>query len=562
MQITVEAAAAAGATLDVREPLDDFITWLITRGAEGIEKLSVEETQSCGAGVFAGEHAIPPGGLIASVPVSAIMSTARSMESAVGLACAALGAERDGSAPARKRRRRATPRDEFVMWLDMAVGLHDTQHFAHLYLHSLPTALPDAASWCAADAALLDGTNLGVAAREARERLDADAARWLPLLKRANSTLFRSCTVETLRWARAMYFSRRFPTALLGEEVALGPGAATQAAEGGVLLPFFDLLNHGDGVAIEWSPAAAPRRLAPGRASGATDANAGGAPAEAEEEEEKKRARRGVSELACRPPHARRFVSFRAGPLGVAPGAEVLNNYGRKSNEELLMAHGFALPNNVHDTYGLSLSVGPPIGGAAESALGSAGAATGGTAPARRRLGPYYIHRRASPTHEQFPRALWRALAQPQQELARLDAERAHDGVEGGDGSSSNGSALERSGVALSPLAPRVRPNAAAEAPVEIEAEDCEMLLATLVHRLAAFGRTAAEDRADAMAPLRTAPLRRGGGGGGNGHSTVRPRRVFVARYRDGQRRVLEDGVAALREMLAGASGSSSGDSD
>ena len=43
MQITVEAAAAAGATLDVREPLDDFITWLITRGAEGIEKLSVEE---------------------------------------------------------------------------------------------------------------------------------------------------------------------------------------------------------------------------------------------------------------------------------------------------------------------------------------------------------------------------------------------------------------------------------------------------------------------------------------------------------------------------------------
>ena len=52
-----------------------------------------------------------------------------------------------------------------------------------------------------------------------------------------------------------------------------------------------------------------------------------------------------------------------------------MNNYGRcRSNEELMMAHGFALENNPHDTFGLSLAVGR-------------------NPDTRMRLGPYYLHR-------------------------------------------------------------------------------------------------------------------------------------------------------------------------
>lgn len=46
---------------------------------------------------------------------------------------------------------------------------------------------------------------------------------------------------------------------------------------------------------------------------------------------------------------------------GVASGAEIYNNYGPKSNGELLIGYGFCLPNNPHDTVAMTLKPPPQV---------------------------------------------------------------------------------------------------------------------------------------------------------------------------------------------------------
>lgn len=59
-----------------------------------------------------------------------------------------------------------------------------------------------------------------------------------------------------------------------------------------------------------------------------------------------------------------RFLSFtpdeRRGALSTRPGDELTISYGDKSNEELLMLHGFAIPGNPNDRVMLALPVPPP----------------------------------------------------------------------------------------------------------------------------------------------------------------------------------------------------------
>ena len=183
----------------------------------------------------------------------------------------------------------------------------------------------------------------------------------------------------------------------------------------GILLPFFDLLNHGKGTEIEW------------RGDGQS-------------------------------------VAFAAGADGIEAQAEIFNNYGSKANDELLLAHGFALENNEHDRVALKMTVASGDG--------------------RRTLGPFYLRRGGD-----FPRALWRALADPTGDPVSSDS----------------------------------------DSPPEIDAEAVEVLLATLERKLAPFKRS---EIADAKAAL------------GAGLS------ASVAFYRNGQREILEDAVEALRSML------------
>ena len=308
-----------------REPRLDVVArmldWLIAAGATGLDAIKVQATPDGGVGVASGEARIAPGEKIASIPATCVMSVGRSAASAVGRACNAL------SSP---------PSPEYVLWLDMALGRRDESHASHPYLAALPKDAPDVASWTAEELASLAGTDVGAAAADANEVLAAEHERIHALLGPAYEV-----PLEEMRWARGCYLSRRFPPRLLDAE-------APSAGAPGVLLPFFDLLNHGKGTEIEW------------RGDGQS-------------------------------------VAFAAGADGIEAQAEIFNNYGSKANDELLLAHGFALENNEHDRVALKMTVASGDG--------------------RRTLGPFYLRRGGD-----FPHALWRALSDPS-ETASSDSD-------------------------------------------------------------------------------------------------------------------------------------------
>ena len=374
-----------------REPRLDAVArmldWLIAAGATGLDTINVHATPDGDVGVASGDAGIAPGATIASIPATCVMSVGRSAASAVGVACNAL---------------KTPPSPEYVLWLDMALGRRDESHESHPYLAALPKDAPDVASWTSKMLASLAGTDVGAAAADANEVLAVEH-------ERVQALLTHKVPLADMRWARGCYLSRRFPPRLLDAD-------APSVGAPGILLPFFDLLNHGKGTEIEW------------RGDG-----------------------------TC--------VSFAAGAAGILPNAEIFNNYGSKANDELLVAHGFALENNDHDRVALKMTV-----------------ASGGS---RKTLGPFYMRRGGD-----FPRELWRALADPS-ETASSDS----------------------------------------DSPPEIDAESVEVLLATLERKLAPF---TASKTADAKAARGVAPHYQ----------------QSVAFYRIGQREILEDAVEALRSML------------
>ena len=379
-----------------REPRLDAVAamlkWLTAAGATGLDTIKVHATPDGGVGVASGDAGVAPGEEIASIPATCVMSVGRSAASAVGVACNALPHDT------------LLPVPEYVLWLDMASGRRDESHASHPYLAALPKEAPDVASWTTEELALLAGTDVGAAAMASNEALAAEHARVQALLGPAYEV-----PLAEMRWARGCYLSRRFPPRLLDAK-------APSTGAPGVLLPFFDLLNHGKGTEIEW------------RGDG-------------------------------------KSVAFAAGADGIEAQAEIFNNYGSKANDELLLAHGFALENNEHDRVALKMTVASGDG--------------------RRTLGPFYLRRGGD-----FPRALWRALADPTGDPVSSDS----------------------------------------DSPPEIDAEAVEVLLATLERKLAPF---TASKTADAEAA-------RG----------VVGRPASVAFYRIGQRKILEDAVEALRSML------------
>jgi hypothetical protein len=379
-----------------REPRLDAVAamlkWLTAAGATGLDTIKVHATPDGGVGVASGDAGVAPGEEIASIPATCVMSVGRSAASAVGVACNALPHDT------------LLPVPEYVLWLDMASGRRDESHASHPYLAALPKEAPDVASWTTEELALLAGTDVGAAAMASNEALAAEHARVQALLGPAYEV-----PLAEMRWARGCYLSRRFPPRLLDAD-------APSVGAPGILLPFFDLLNHGKGTEIEW------------RGDG-------------------------------------KSVAFAAGADGIEAQAEIFNNYGSKANDELLLAHGFALENNEHDRVALKMTVASGDG--------------------RRTLGPFYLRRGGD-----FPRALWRALADPTGDPVSSDS----------------------------------------DSPPEIDAEAVEVLLATLERKLAPF---TASKTADAEAA-------RG----------VVGRPASVAFYRIGQRKILEDAVEALRSML------------
>ncbi|CCH45655.1 Ribosomal N-lysine methyltransferase 1 [Wickerhamomyces ciferrii] len=106
-------------------------------------------------------------------------------------------------------------------------------------------------------------------------------------------------------WSCIIFTSRAFPNEIINSNCK--PGQA-------ILLPIIDLLNHDNSTNVEWS---------------------------FEETGDE-----GFFTLLNKDPHTK--------------GDEIFNNYGAKSNEELLLGYGFTLEDNKHDTIALRIKL--PLG--------------------------------------------------------------------------------------------------------------------------------------------------------------------------------------------------------
>eukprot|EP00435_Cladocopium_sp_Y103_P004645 s204_g1.t1 len=325
--------------------------WLESQGARlGSLRIAAAQDGPTAAeerGVYATQK-IKVDEVIAEVPQSCVLSAERARESPVGKAFLKTFPE-------------DTARDKWVFLLDLLAARVDATHPAHVYLAALPRESPTPMSWPANLRAMLAGTNLGAAVDEEREQLESQFAAMMPKLRAAHPELFSEhFTLENFLWAHGMWFSRRYPTAMAsfdkGQDYSWQRRAEEDLEEEsdgeGALVPFMDFTNHRSGTKIVWRASA-----------------------------EK--------------------ISFLSGE-GVEGGAEVFNNYGDKSNEDLMLIHGFALLDNIHDTYGLWLTVQvsdqPPGGRKRRRALRT------------ERIGPFHL-RRKDARWKQFPEDLWQALS-------------------------------------------------------------------------------------------------------------------------------------------------------
>ncbi|CAE7567203.1 set10 [Symbiodinium pilosum] len=363
------------------EPVVQLRIWLAQSGAEGLDKLRVapaapEESKE-ERGILARE-AIGPGQVIAKVPQTCVFSSEKAWEGTVGQAClAAFPKGEDG---------KSKVSNKMVFLLDVIAARTNKEHPLAAYAASLPSTAPSPVGWPPALRAMLQGTNLAAAVAEERSKLEDDFDALMPKLREANPELFceKRYSLDMLLWAYGVWFSRRFPTALSSHTKSSGYRWQRSAEEEmeeesdgeGAMVPFMDFTNHRSGTKIVWS---------------ADDMH----------------------------------VTFTAGEPGVAEGTEVFNNYGDKSNEDLLLIHGFALLDNIFDTYGLWLSV-----QVSEEPPSQRPKKKRRAPPKTQRIGPFLL-RRADARWDQFPAELWLALSSASgREAAATDEGATHLAVE------------------------------------------------------------------------------------------------------------------------------------
>ena len=119
---------------------------------------------------------------------------------------------------------------------------------------------------------------------------------------------------------------------------------------------------------------------------------------------------------------------------GVIAGGEVFNHYGSKGNEELMTAHGFAIYNNLYDSFGLNLSMRLTSNVNVNEKEGNGN---------NKHVGVFWIYRSQNPDVlngeiEQIPSELWRAVSNPMKYIDMKTTE------EDGDGKSNTNSERER----------------------------------------------------------------------------------------------------------------------
>jgi len=230
---------------------------------------------------------------------------------------------------------------DFMFLLYIANGRKNTLHPFHIYIASLPDSPVSAPWWSESERELLKGTNLGLSIEAVRTTLSDEYDQFMPALQKEFPEIYGGFKLADLQLAHDNFFSRRFPV-VLSPDLIQNESEFT-VARLGIMIPFIDLTNHQEKTQIEWS--------------GNSD-----------------------------------FVSFRT-ISGVSKGQEIFNNYGAKSNEELLLLYGFANSHNDFDHFGLALTL-------------------GGENTKTMRLGPFYV-KRADERWPQFQNKLWLALSDP-----------------------------------------------------------------------------------------------------------------------------------------------------
>lgn len=210
----------------------------------------------------------------------------------------------------------------------------------HPYIATLPQPgrladwlLP--AYWPEHDAAWLAGTNVGSTLAEVRDLARREYVRWVKRISQTAHKGWEGCDDSLLwRWACCIFASRSFrPSGVFPQSVleAWKPRYSQLILDEddesedcfAALLPLVDLGNHAVDVVPRWVPVAGS---AEGGSSDDGDAHA---------------------------PDGRRARMEWVASVDIPPGEQVFNNYGMKTNSELLLGYGFVIPetDTLHNDY-------------------------------------------------------------------------------------------------------------------------------------------------------------------------------------------------------------------
>lgn len=371
--------------------------------------------------------------------------------------------------------------DEVLLWICMAVGRVQNSHPWHAYLASLPEQSPDPACWPLQLRAELNGTPVGASVQAALDVVNAvyDGFAWR--LREELPELVPEGALDSvlpLMWARGMMRSRSFPACLL-------------TSTGGAALQPYPEEPEAEadtiaGTSETWGHTAGV--LLP------------------------------LLDTLNHRPSARilwvadedtvRFVSDEL----VLSGSQVFNNYGNRPNEELLFSYGFSLHANPADATTLIL----------------ARKQEGSLAGALERRG-FRIRR---PANGGVPLELLKMLA---------EGARSQGDPEGESSGARRSLGEEEEGEGEVAAGEENDEECEEETPVEIGAEELELLLRTLRHRLSPLETSRSED--DVFNAAHDVAC------------TGDMRRAYVAYYRQGLRDILESAIEWTESLLGRAEG-------
>jgi len=265
-----------------------------------------------GDGVFAGQ-AVPPGGLVARIPASIILS-ADSVEKIEPFrselhAAWLIAAKKEHDAEDIDM----PPLLKLMLYMIYAKHRAEAKH--HVYMRSCPSKVDTPFTWTLEELSWLQGTSLYKSVGRERPQAWQDYCYYVQPLTEADASAFPPdiFTFHELLWAHATITSRSLPAALLGSEVEQSDCDAIDC----VLCPLLDMFNHEFNSHLEWL---------------------------------------GVGETSDE------SVEFRVpqNAPGIKAGTEIWMSYGCQTNEQLLMNYGFCTLANNFDAVELLLRASGP----------------------------------------------------------------------------------------------------------------------------------------------------------------------------------------------------------